>query len=213
MKNRFRMSRRTAGWLLAIFAAFIVVHYAYRNAPTALTRAVTGSPALQVSLRGEVTKVSPNGMTITLEDSHGALTHLTRKVTVNSSTRYLSPGQPTVVGSTGEHYVKQGYRVLIRGQGNADNSVVAQIVAVTFPPITGTISKVNHDILTVDVPGQSQPAHVTLTSHTAFFVPHGQWGRLSKGAPVRVWVVPNKSTGSGLTAVTVMVITPPATGS
>ncbi|MDA8194463.1 MAG: hypothetical protein M0Z53_10775 [Thermaerobacter sp.] len=213
MKHRFGISRRTAGWLMAVMAALVVIHYAYRRAPAALTRAVTGQPALFVSLRGEITQLSATGLTVTLEDAHGNLTSLTRHIVLTGATRYLSPGQPAVVGKKGTEYLKTGYRIIVRGQGAADNAVQAQVVTVTFPPIAGTVAQVSNGTLLIDVAGQPHPARVQLTSRTAFFVPNGNWSRLSAGAPIRVWVIPSQNTASGLVAITVMVVSPPPTGS
>lgn len=211
--RRFRMSRRTAGWLVAVLAVVVVVHFAYGGLPTALTRAVTGHPVIQVSLRGEITRLSPNDLTVTLEDPHGNLTSVTRQVVLTSHTRFVSPGQPSVVGAQGYQYLKSGYRVLIRGASIGQNQLEAQLVAVSFPPITGTVDRVQNSVLTLSVPGQSHKAHVSLTSHTAFFVPNGDWHQLATGAPVRVWVIPTSQNGSGLTAITVMVVKLPQTGS
>jgi hypothetical protein len=208
MRKRLSMSRRTAAWLMAVLAALVVVHYAYRNVPTALTRAVTGVPALQVALRGEITQLSPNAMTVTLEDSHGDLTQLTRHVVLTQDTQFVTLGKPSATGSRGYSYLQTGYRVLIRGQGTVNNDIIAQVVNVSFPPLNGTVTQVNQAMLTLAVKGQPQPANILLTSHTAFFVPGGQWNSLKIGAPVKVWVVPNQVSGSGLTAITVMVTHP-----
>lgn len=206
MKRRLPMSRRTAGWLMALMAALVVVHYAYRNVPTALTRAVIGTPAIRVALKGEITHITPQGLTVTLEDAHGGLTTLTRHVVLTESTRFATPGKPMATGNAGYKYLQTGLRVIVQGQGTATNDVIAQVVNVTFPPLTGKVSQVDQAMLTLSVAGQSQPAKILLTSHTAFFVPGGHWQSLKVGAPVRVWVVPNQVTGSGLTAITVMVI-------
>ncbi len=202
------MSRRTAAWLMAVLALLVVVHYAYQNAPTALTRAVTGAPALQVALRGEITQLSPQGLTVTLEDAHGDLTQITRHVVLTQNTQFVSLGKPAATGSMGYAYLQRGFRVLIKGQGTLNNDIVAQLVNVSFPPLTGTVTEVNQAMLSLMVSGQTQPANILLTSHTAFFVPGGQWNSLKIGAPVRVWVIPNQVSGSGLTAVTVTVIHP-----
>lgn len=207
MKKRFNMSRRTAGWLVAIFAALVVIHYAYNQTPKNLARTVMGKPAIQVALRGEITQMNSNRMTVTLEDPHGDLTNLSRQITLTDSTRFMAPGKPQAVGQAGFNYLKQGYRVAVSGQGTNDNGIEAQIVQVNFPPLNGTVTKMSASLLTVNVPGQPAPAVVALTSHTAFFLPNGDIGALAAGAPVRVWVIPNQAPDSGLTAVTVMVMT------
>ncbi len=206
MKRRLPMSRRTAGWLMALMAVLVVVHYAYRNVPTALTRAITGTPAIRVALKGEIAHVTPQGLTVILEDSHGGLTKVTRHVVLTASTKIATPGKPIATGSAGYKYLQNGLRVIVQGQGTATNDVIAQMVNITFPPLTGKVAQVDQAMLTLTVSGQSQPAKILLTSHTAFFVPGGHWQSLKVGAPVRVWVVPNQVTGSGLTAITVMVV-------
>ena len=133
MKRRLPMSRRTAGWLMALMAALVVVHYAYRNVPTALTRAVTGTPAIRVALKGEITHITPQGLTVTLEDAHGGLTKLTRHVVLTQSTRIATPGKPIATGDAGYKYLQNGLRVIVQGQGTATNDVIAQVVNVTFP--------------------------------------------------------------------------------
>ncbi|MCL5116240.1 MAG: DUF5666 domain-containing protein [Firmicutes bacterium] len=205
MNKRLRLSRRTAGWLVAIFAALVVIHYAYNTTATNLARTVMGHPAISIALRGEITQLNSNQMTVTLEDPHGDLTNLSRQVTLTDSTRFLAPGKPQAVGQAGLSYLKQGYRVAVSGNGTADNGIDAQVVQINFPPINGTVSKIDGSQLTVNVPGQPAPAVVSLTSHTAFFLPGGDVTALKTGVPVRVWVIPNQEPDSGLTAVTVMV--------
>lgn len=205
MKTGYRMSRRTAGWLIAIFAALIVIHYAYGNTAQNLTRAVMGKPALKVALRGEVTAMKQNQMTVTIEDPHGDLTNLSRQIDLTPKTQYMSPGKPMVTGQEGSSYLKQGVRVTVSGQGTSQNGIEAQMVRINFPPISGTVSSIKKSMITVSVPGQPSAANIQLTSHTAFFVPQGVWNHLAQGAKVRVWVVPNQEPHSGLTAVTVMV--------
>lgn len=205
MNKRFNLSRRTAGWLVAIFAALVVVHYAYNASATNLARTVMGKPAIAIALRGEITQVSANKMTVTVEDPHGDLTNLSRQITLTDSTRVMAPGKPQATGQAGFSYLKLGYRVALSGQVTADNTIDAQVVQVNFPPITGTVQRLAASQMTVLVPGQSEPAVVDLTSHTAFFVPNGDVTALKTGVPVRVWVIPNQEPNSGLTAVTVMV--------
>lgn len=204
-KRRFGMSRRTAGWLVAIFAALVVIHYAYRTSAGNLARTVMGKPAIAVALRGEITKVSNSHLTVTLEDPHGDLTDLSRDVTLTDHTRIMAPGKPEATGTSGFSYLKEGYRVAISGQGTRDNGIEAQLVQVNFPPINGTVTKIETSQMTVSVPGQPAPAIVHVTSHTAYFLPKGDTSALKVGAPVRVWVVPTGQSGTDLTAVTVMV--------
>lgn len=204
-RRRFGMSRRTAGWLVAIFAALVVIHYAYRTSATNLAHTVMGKPAIAVALRGEITKLSANQMTVTLEDPQGDLTDLSRPVTLTDQTRIMAPGKPQATGQSGFEYLKQGYRVAVSGQGTADNGVEANLVQVNFPPINGTVTKITDSHITVNVQGQPAPAVVAVTSHTAYFAPKGSMAALKVGAPVRVWVIQNQEPQSGLTAVTVMV--------
>lgn len=204
-KRRFGMSRRTAGWLVAIFAALVVIHYAYHTSASNLARTVTGKPALAVALRGEITHLGNDQMTVTLEDPHGDLTNLSRQITLTDKTQVMAPGKPQVTGKTGMSYLKTGYRVAVSGQGTADNGIEAQMVQVNFPPINGTVTKIGASQLTVNVSGQPAPAVIDVSSHTAFFAPKGDLTALKVGAPVRVWVIPNHQQSSGLTAVTVMV--------
>jgi hypothetical protein len=204
-KRRLTISRRTAGWVVAIFAALVVIHYAYSTSVTNLARTVMGKPAIAVALRGEITNLNRDHMTVTLEDPHGDLTNLSRLVILTDQTRMVAPGKPQVTGKSGLEYLKEGYRVSVSGQGTADNAVEAQLVEVNFPPINGVVSHIATSQITVDVSGQPAPAVVAVTSHTAFFMPDGNVSTLKVGAPVRVWVVPNNEPNSGLTAVTVMV--------
>ncbi|MCY0880135.1 MAG: DUF5666 domain-containing protein [Firmicutes bacterium] len=203
--RRVYLSRRTAGWLVAIFAALVVIHYAYRINTQNLARTVMGKPALTIALRGEITSLNNSQMTVTLEDPHGDLTNLSRQIVLTDQTRYMAPGKPEATGSAGLGYLKPGYRISVRGVGTDTNDIEANLVQVNFPPITGTITQLSQSEMTVNVPSQPAPAVITLTSHTAFFVPEGHWSALKVGAPVRVWVVPNQNPASGLTAVTVMV--------
>ncbi len=207
MKQKFSISRRTAGWLMALLVAFVVVHYAYNRSSQAITQAVTGQPAIQVAMRGEITGYTDNTVSLTLEDPHGELTTLSRNVQLTDKTQYVTPGEPPVTGSQGVKYLKQGYRVAVRGQGTADNQVIAQLVQVSFPPITGTVSQLSPSVLAVSVPNQPHAANIALTSHTAIYVPQGDWSKLALGAPVRVWVMPRaQGDSSGLVALSVMVL-------
>lgn len=208
-KPRFAMSRRTAGWLVAIFAALVVIHYAYHTNTRNLAQTVIGKPAISVALRGEITQLHNDQMTVTLEDPHGDLTSLSRHVTVTDETRFMAPGKPQAIGRAGLGYLKEGYRVTVSGQGTADNQVDAQVVQVNFPPIYGTISKVAPSELTLAVPGQPALAVVRVSSHTAYFLPDGDLNALKIGAPVRVWVIPSSTSNTALTAVTVMVRSSP----
>lgn len=205
-KRHLTISRRTAGWLVAIFAALVVIHYAYSTSAANLARTVMGKPAIQVALRGEITNLSGDHMTVTLEDPHGDLTNLSRQVTLTDQTRLMAPGKPQLTGKAGFSYLKEGYRVSVSGQGTADNGIEAQVVEVNFPPINGTVSQIQASQITVAVSGQPSPAIVDVTSHTAFFMPNGDVSTLKVGAPVRVWVIPNNQPDSGLTAVTIMVV-------
>ncbi|SMC03284.1 hypothetical protein SAMN00768000_1005 [Sulfobacillus thermosulfidooxidans DSM 9293] len=212
MKQKFSMSRRTAGWLMALLVAFVVVHYAYQKTPSALTRAVTGQPAIQVALRGEITNLNANTVALTLEDPHGDLTTLSRTVQLTDHTQYVMPGEPPLTGASGLKYLQKGYRVFVKGQGTADNQVIAQVIHVSFPPINGMVSALSPSLLTVKVPNQPQLANIALTSHTAIYVPEGDWSKLQVGAPVRVWVIPTTNGNtSGLTALSVMVLSPAKT--
>ena len=204
-KPRFAMSRRTAGWVVAIFAALVVIHYAYRTSAANLARTVMGKPAIAIALRGEITKLDTNHMTVTLEDPQGDLTNLSREVTVTDKTRIMAPGKPEATGQQGLTYLKTGLRVAVSGQGTGTNGLEANVVQVNFPPITGTISKIAGSQITVEVPGQPSPAVVDVTSQTAYFLPHGDAAALKTGASVRIWVVQNADPASGLTAVTVVV--------
>lgn len=205
MKKRFNMSRRTAGWLVAIFAALVVIHYAYHTSAKNLAHTVMGKPAAAIALRGEITQLNSDKMTVTVEDTHGDLTNLSRTVTLTNSTRFLAPGKPQATGQSGFSYLKTGYRVSLSGQVTERNGIDAQVVQVNFPPINGTVQTLNGSEMTVSVSGQPAPAVIALTSHTAYFMPNGDVSALKKGVPVRVWVVPNHEPNSGLTAVTVMV--------
>ncbi|NMP23381.1 DUF5666 domain-containing protein [Sulfobacillus harzensis] len=205
MNKRFNMSRRTAGWLVAIFAALVVIHYAYNTSAKNLAQTVMGKPAAAIALRGEVTQLDANKMTVTVEDTHGDLTNLSRTITLTNSTRFLAPGKPQATGQSGFGYLKTGYRVSLSGQVTAQNGIDAQVVQVNFPPINGTVEKLAGSQMTLNVSGQPAPAVVNLTSHTAYFMPNGDVSALKQGAGVRVWVIPNGEPDSGLTAVTVMV--------
>lgn len=201
------MSRRTAGWLMALLAAFVVVHYAYHKTPSLLSRTVSAQPAIQVALRGEITHLQSNAVNLTLEDPQGNLTTLSRTIQLTSKTQYLMPGEPPLTGNNGMKYLQKGYRVFVKGRGTADNHVIADIVQVSFPPITGTLTQLSPSQLNVKVPHQPAPATITLTSHTAIYVPQGDWSQFKVGSPVRVWVVPTaQGTQSSLTALSVIVL-------
>ncbi len=204
-KKRFNISRRTAGWLVAIFAALVVIHYAYRTSATNLARTVMGKPAIVVALRGEITKLDTPHMTVTVEDPNGDLTNLSRQITLTDQTQFMAPGKPQVTGKSGFNYLKEGYRVSVNGEGTSDNGLEARLVQVNFPPINGVIGKITPSQISVDVTGQRAPAVVDVTSQTAYFMPQGDLTALKVGANVRIWVVPNNEPTSGLTAVTVMV--------
>lgn len=203
------MSRRTAGWLMALLVAFVVVHYAYQKTPNLLTRAVTGQPAIHVALRGEITHLSASTVNLTLEDPHGNLTTLSRSIQLTDKTQYVMPGEPLLTGASGMKYLQKGYRIFVKGQGTADNQVIAQVIQVSFPPINGTVSAISPSSLAVKVPNQPAMANISLTSHTAIYVPQGDWSKFTVGAPVRVWVIPTpQGNTANLTALSVMVLSP-----
>ena len=205
-KGRLNVSRRTAGWLVAIFAALIVIHYAYRTTATNLARTVMGRPAIAVALRGEITKLDASQMTVTVEDpTSGDLTNLSRQITLTDQTQFMAPGKPQVTGKSGFSYLKEGYRVAVSGEGTTDDRLEARLVQVNFPPITGIIGKITPSQISVNVSGQGAPAVIDVTSQTAYFMPQGDLAALKVGANVRIWVIPNSQPTSGLTAVTVMV--------
>ena len=207
MKKKFSMSRRTAGWLMALLAAFVVMHYAYQKTPGLLSRAVTTQPAIQVALRGEITHLQSNAVNLTLEDPHGNLTTLSRTIQLTGKTQYLTPGEPPLTGNSGLKYLQKGYRVFVKGRGTADNHVIADVVHVSFPPITGTLSQLSASQLSVKVPHQPVPATIALTSHTAIYVPQGNWSQFKVGSPIKVWVVPiSHGTHSNLAALSVIVL-------
>lgn len=210
MTHTRKTPRRAAGWLFVTLLALIAVHYTYNTPPVAAVRPAVAPVALTVSVRGEITRLTPASLTLTLEDSHGELTPLTRQIELNASTTVLAPGNPPKTGSAGWSYLRTGYRVQIKAQGTSSGQIVARVIAVRFPPIMGTIAAIDASSLAVTVPGQSEPAIVGLTSHTAFYVPDGRWGALATGAPVTVWVVPDSRTSGQLIALTVMVKNPPA---
>lgn len=213
MKSRRTMSRRTAGWLIAILAAFVVMHYAYGSTPTALTRTrpVTGTPAMSVTLQGEITHITSKNMTITLEDTHGSLTKMTRTIEFDNNTTFVSPGKPQTSGAAGLSYLQKGYRVIVKGQGTSQNGIVAQLVGINFPPLNGTVASINHSELTLHIAGQPHPAKILLTSHTAFYVPNGDWNLLKSGSPIRVWVIPHTGPTT-LQATTIMVMSSKKSG-
>lgn len=202
-KQRFRMSRQTASWLVAIFAALVVIHYAYHTSAGNLARTVMSRPAVAVALNGEVTHIGDNQVTITLAGPQGDLTNLTRTVTISGQTRFSYPGQPDMVGPSGMNYVREGYRVTIQGAGS-QGFVNARLVKVNFPPLQGTVVRATHQFLTVNVPGQSMAARIRITPHTGYVFAHGR-RRLVAGTPVTVSVIPNQEPDSGLTAVTITV--------
>lgn len=201
-------SRRTAYWLIAVLAVLIGVHMAYRNQPVALPS--VGVPALHVTLRGQATKVGPSEITVNLEDPHGNLTGIIRTVALTPSTRILWPGPSPKQGSSGLTALRPGYHVVIRAQGGSDNSLIAQVVLVSYPPVTGTLGSVQNGQLSIHVPGQSSPVLVTVNSHTAYFVPNGQWQLLASGATIRVMVHPGPN---GSLVASMVLVSPPSGGS
>jgi hypothetical protein len=200
-----RTGRRTVVSLLAVLAVLVGIHMAFRNPTTTLPS--IGLPALHITLRGQVAAIGANGLMVNLEDPHGALTGILRRVTLTADTRVVWTGVPSPgTGRAALSLIKPGYRVAVRGQAGADNTVVADVMVVGLPPLTGTVASLTNGQLAVEVPGQKTLVLVQVTSRTAFFVPGGQWQRLAPGAPVRVLL--HFGPNSTLVATAVMVGAP-----
>jgi hypothetical protein len=200
--------RRTALGLAAVLAVLVGVHMAYRNTPVSLP--TIGLPAVHIALRGQVTAVGNQGITVNLEDPQGELTGVLRQVTVTGTTRVVWSGSAATEGTAALKTVRPGYRVAVRGQNGPNNTVVAQVLVVGLPPVTGTLTALQNGQLTIAVPGQKAPVVVQLTSRTAFFVPGGEWQRLAQGAPVRVLV---RLQPDGTLLATAVMVRGPAGGS
>ena len=204
-KIKPKMSRQAAAWLLVAAGLLVAYHYARQQNLDAGGIPVI-APALHVALRGEVTTFSGDRLTVRVEDTSGNLTGITRIVQLSAQTRYQTPGEPQLTGSSGMSYIKPGYRVLIHGLEVGDGRTVnASQVTVSFPPVTGTLTALNGADLVIKLPGQTPTMTVTATSRTAFFVAGGRWSSVVKGVPIRVWIAPEVSHPGRFDALTVMV--------
>ncbi len=207
-KTHSRLSRRTAGLLVIVAGLLVVYHYAHPGGFGSRGIPVI-APALHIALRGEVTKMSNSTLVVRIEDRKGGLTRLSRTIALNSETRYQSPGQPLQSGHRGLQYIQPGYRVSVAGLTAGDGQTVnASQIAVSFPPVTGTVRTLIGSNLVLVVPGQPHTMTIAANSRTAFFVPGGRWSRLSPGASVRVWIAPQPDDPARFNALTVMVRTP-----
>jgi hypothetical protein len=199
------MSRRAAGMLMIIAGLLVVYHFAHER-PGQSPGLPVIAPALHITLRGEVTRVHGERLTVRVENIHGDLTSHLRTVQLSAQTRIRRPGAPTAKGRAGLSYLQVGYRVLVHGLAAEDGETVnAAAVVVSFPPVTGTLVRVDGPNLTVQVPGQAADMTVTATSHTAFFVPGGDWSALKRGSPIRIWIAPEVGDATRFQALTVMV--------
>lgn len=199
------MSRRTAGWLMVVAGLLVVYHYAHQPHLQVSGVPVT-APALHVVLRGEVTQIEDHRLVVRVEDSRGRITDRTRTITLSPTTQYRTPGQSPIHGHAGLAYLNPGYRVQIQGLSASDgHTVKAAYIAVSFPPVSGTLTAVIGSDLEIRVAGQAVPMTVTANSHTAFYVPDGRLSSLSPGAPIQVWITPEHLHPGEFTALTVAV--------
>lgn len=201
MASRWKMTRRTAGWLVAIVAALFVYHWAFPSGYSVLPASI--SPAVTVT--GEITALNPPNLTLQLTDPKGQLTTLTRTVRLTTDTRYRYPGQPEATGTAGLNWLRPGLRVTVVGQSpSASGDLTASSVSVQFPPVTGVVQSVRPGTITLTIAGSSQPMNITVTPSTAFYFPQGDQSTLKPGAKVNVTVVPNNSSGVQALAVEVV---------
>lgn len=199
------MSRRAAGMLMIIAGLLVVYHFAHER-PGQSPGLPVIAPALHITLRGEITRIDGERLTVRVENVHGDLTSHIRTVQLSADTRIRRPGAAAAKGRAGLSYLRVGYRVLVHGLAAEDGRTVnAAGVAVSFPPVTGTLARVEGADLVVRVPGQAAEMTVTATSHTAFFVPGGEWSTLRAGAPVRIWIAPETGDATRFQALTVTV--------
>lgn len=199
------MSRRAAGMLMIVAGLLVVYHFAHERTGQSPGLPVI-APALHITLRGEITRIDGERLTVRVENMHGDLTSHVRTVQLSGDTRIRRPGAGSAKGRTGLGYLQVGYRVLVHGLAAEDGQTInAAAVAVSFPPVTGTLARVDGPDLIVRVPGQAADMTVTATSHTAFFVPGGQWSTLKPGAPIRIWIAPEVKDATRFQALTVTV--------
>lgn len=201
-------SRRTAILLIAVMAVLIGIHFAYRNPPVALPASTTSVTSSTV--KGRVIHVGSRLLTVNLEDAHGTVTGTVRQIALTSHTGVIWPGRPAQIGSAGFRLIRPGYQVMVLGTVGAQNSMTARTIAVSYPPVDGLIASLRHGRLGLRIPGRATPMVVVITSHTAIYVPHGQWDALKTGAVARAYVTPGTN---GVLTATRVVIDPPSSGS
>lgn len=199
MKPRWKMSRKMAGWSMVVLGALVVFHYADRGALTG--RSAPVSTPLQTMVSGEIVSVSPNTMAIQLVNAKGQLTTLTRTVALTTRTEVQYPGKSHQTGRAALSLLREGYRVSVEGQ-TTGSQINAAMVAVNFPPITGTVQQAAANALTLRVPGTSEPLTISLTSQTVFPGAKDTWQSLSRGSTVKVEMVPSQHQGLKALSVT-----------
>lgn len=210
MGSRARAIRRTVAALVLLAAALFTVHVTHPGSAAA-PAPTAGPPAVYVVMRGQVAKISATAITVTAEDQQGQPTGVKHTVALDPATRIIWPsaaaGGPTASGRT----LTPGLRVMVRAHAVAAGQWVADSIRVSYPPIDGTLVGLSGHRLTIRVPGQAQPVTVLVTSRTAFYVPGGQWGALTAGATLRIFVRP--STGTPPWQATSVVVGPASGGS
>ncbi|MCL8208373.1 MAG: DUF5666 domain-containing protein [Actinomycetia bacterium] len=200
-------SRRHLLLLLAALAALVGLHWAYRNPST--TAPGAGRPAVAITMRGQVTRADPGQLTINLEDPHGVLTGILRRVTVTSATRIRAGGASGTAADASVPRIQPGYRVTVRGYTDG-STVVARTITVYLPPVEGVVTAVEPGMLAIRVPGRREPVRVTLTSGTSYFLGQGTALAIRPGTVVRVLVRPGSA---GTLVATSVVVNPGGSGS
>lgn len=211
MRPGKKMSRRTAGWLMAIAAALVIFHFTQGNQTSNLWGTSPVTAPVTVSLNGEITGMQSHTISLQLVDAKGNLSTATRTIQVGNQTRIEYPGSPPQTGVSGMSLLRTGFRVAVQGQSQA-NGIDANTVSVKFPPLVGTVEKVQGSDIQVNVAGQSVPIKLTITPATKIQLPTKNGSNLTPGEPVKIAMAPNLKTG-GFTVFSIAVQAPPASGS
>jgi hypothetical protein len=202
-----RTLRRTIAALVAMAAVLLAVHLV-TGQPGSSTRPTAGRPAVHLMIRGQVTAMGPNTITVTAVDRQGQLTDVKHTIVLAKDTRVIWPSAAGSGPATSGQTLKVGYLVTVSAHSLAGGTWAARSVLVSYPPIQGTLLSVSGNKLMVQVQGQTRPTEVELTSRTAFYVPGGQFTSITVGTPVRVYVRP----GPNSTWQAVSVVIGPSSG-
>ncbi|MCY0880438.1 MAG: hypothetical protein OWS74_00430, partial [Firmicutes bacterium] len=151
MLKRSTMSRFAAGGLLTFMAAVTIFHFTKPLAVHSALKNVVAPLAVHVHMIGEITRMTPHGMTVVLEDRHGKVTNQHRVIQFTDSTLFYMSGEAPHAGKSGEKLLKTGYRALISGVELSNHDVTAQSIHLTFPPVHGVIDQIGPSMLMVKI--------------------------------------------------------------